>query len=81
MTDIEMEALVKKHVTELSEHFDSVRIFITIPSENDSQITRAYNSGAGNFYAQLGQIREWLSMQDEYNRAEARRRDAQDHEE
>lgn len=29
----------------------------------------------GNFYAQLGQIREWLGIQDQYQREHAKRKD------
>lgn len=79
MTNDELKTLVAKHVTELGEHFDSVLILVTFPHPDNGQNTMSYERGAGNFYAQLGQVREWLDMQTEYQQAEARRRDAENH--
>jgi len=79
MTDDELKSLVARHVTELGEHFDSVLVLVTCPHPDNAQTTQSYERGSGNFYAQLGQVTEWLAMQQEYQRAEARRRDASDH--
>lgn len=57
------------------EHFDSVRIFVTRHS-GESANTAAYETGGGNFYAQLGQVREWLAIQDQYQRNWAIRKDS-----
>ena len=55
------------------DEIDSVRIFVTWPSDDGNQTTRSYESGTGNFYAQLGQVAEWLSMQEEFQRDHARK--------
>ena len=71
------QKLVDDTVAKLSEHFDSVRIFVTRHEGNESN-TASYETGGGNFYAQLGQIREWLGIQDQFQRQYARREDAED---
>lgn len=58
-------------VEKLSEHCDSVRIFLTAPNGNGE--TSCYTVGNGNFHAQAGQIAEWMEMQREHARAKARR--------
>jgi hypothetical protein len=57
----EMERIVKRAVSQLGEHFDSVQIFVT---SQEGRLTKAYWHGAGNWYARLGQVGEWLVMQD-----------------
>lgn len=64
------EAMLDKHVAFLMEHFDSVRIFVT-RNERDG-CTMVCNRGRGNFYASLGQIKEWVIMQDARARTEIR---------
>lgn len=68
MDDLE---IVKKHVAQLAEHFDTVRIFVT-RHEGDKESTQAVTSGRGNIYAQQGQIFEWKGLQEEYVRIDAR---------
>ena len=51
----------------LMEHFDSCRIFVTL-HEDDSKNTGAYTVGGGNFYAQRGNIQEWMNFMDERER-------------
>jgi len=58
----------------LLEHFDSVRIFVT-RHDGETATTQSYESGGGNFYAQLGQVREWLGIQDQYQREYAKKQD------
>lgn len=72
----EEQKLVDDAVTKLSEHFDSVRIFVTRHS-GAAENTASYENGSGNFYAQLGQVREWLGIQDQYQRQYAKRKDEQ----
>ncbi len=73
--DKELKTLTESKVNELMEHFDSVRIFVTLHNgAGDS--TYAFDSGAGNFYAQLGQVAEWMAMQDQYQRNHAIRKDS-----
>ncbi len=67
----DMEEMVKRRCHELSEHFDTVRIFVTRHRGEDAT-TEGYSSGVGNFYAQRGQISEWLVKQDEFERLDAK---------
>lgn len=64
--------MVKKYAEELSEHFDTVQIFVTrhMPAELDG--TRSINVGIGNCYARSGQVREWLVERDESCREDVR---------
>jgi len=72
MTDDELQAILKRHVADLMEHFDSVRILATVHLDDGSKNTKSLEEGDGNFYAQLGQVHEWLDIQREYQRAWAR---------
>lgn len=67
--------LVDKFASEMAEHFDSVQVFVTL-HEGGEENTSSYETGRGNFYARLGQIKEWVEIQDQYQRNEAIRRDA-----
>lgn len=69
--------IVDRKSAELGEHFESVLILVTWHDGNNS-VTRSYEKSLGNIYAQLGQAREWLAIQDEVARLEARHRDAKD---
>lgn len=75
----QIQDLVKRHAAQLGEHFDSVQIFVTRHRGEDTT-TAAYEYGAGNFLARFGQVVEWLSIQDQYQREEAKRRDADNNE-
>jgi hypothetical protein len=68
-----VKALVKKAVQELGEHVDTVRIFVTVASDDDSHAHCSYTQGGGNFYAQRGQVQEWLIREDEQCRIEERK--------
>lgn len=63
--------LVDDACSDLSEHFDSIRIFVTMPSETSNH-TANYSAGRGNIYAQIGQVREWLIRDDERTRVQER---------
>lgn len=67
--------LLESCVNKLSEHCDSVRIFVTFPTNDGERDTAAMDSGSGNFYAQYGQITEWLDIQRQYQRNWAIRND------
>jgi hypothetical protein len=76
MTDTEQaQEMVREAVLKLGEHFESVRIFVTRANPESPSETQAIDEGTGNFYAQLGQITEWLSIQDQYQRNWAKRND------
>lgn len=72
----ELKVLVDKACDGLIEHCDTVQIFIT-KHAGDEQNTLSYEHGRGNFYARFGYVHEWLSIQDQYQRNEAIRRDKQ----
>lgn len=59
----------------LSEHFDSVQIFVTRhePAEEDGTIHTA--KGVGNWFCRYGQVKEWLIAQDERTRIHTRKND------
>lgn len=66
--------LLDTHVAQLSEHFDSVRIFVTLHKGGEEQ-TGAFTRGKGNFYAQLGQVNEWTSEMDQLIRNETMKKE------
>lgn len=59
------------------EHVDSVNIMVTFHN-GCTESTGSYETGGGNLYAQLGQVREWLDIQEQYHRNQAIRRDAEE---
>lgn len=65
--DIDMKRL-DDAMAVLSEHFDTVQIFVTrYDGGADKGTTRASKS-CGNFFARYGQIRQWLIAEDEETR-------------
>lgn len=73
-------SILKSHAAQLAEHFDSVQILVTRHSpEDDGTINVAW--GAGNWFARIGQVREWLLKKDEESRVEARRKQENDDDE
>lgn len=69
--------IVERHVAQLGEHFQSVRIIATRHQDGN---TITVTSGSGNWYAQVGSVRDWVTQQDEYTRIAERRRHAGDDE-
>jgi len=61
MSDPDLREL-ERHVSQLGEHFDSVRIIATV---HKNGMTESFSFGAGNFYAQMGAVREWVSRREE----------------
>jgi len=72
VTNDEAKALVAKHASELAEMFDGVRIFVSWPHPDDAHRTLTYDSGRGNWFAQYGQIRQWVIAEDELLRKSVR---------
>lgn len=74
-TETEDMDLVRKHVTSLGEHFDSVQIFVTRhePAEKDGTVT--INFGSGNWFARYGQVRNWVNVEEEASRIKVRKQD------
>ena len=68
-------ALVDAAVESLGEHFDTVQIFVTRHEPTTEDGTIAFRSGAGNWYARYGQIREWLIMADQQAKNQQNRKD------
>jgi hypothetical protein len=64
-----IQKIIEQHCAELMEHCDACRIFV---SRNDSgkQETAGNTTGGGNYYAQLGQIEQWLISQRQHVRNE-----------
>lgn len=65
-------AIVDEANAKLMEHCDSVRIFATY-KDNDG--SHAYSMGEGQYYAQLGSVRDWVDRADEENRQGVRIRE------
>jgi hypothetical protein len=59
--------VVKASRDSLMEHFDTVRIFVTTHS-GASETTQGFDTGGGNFFAQLGQIKEWVQQQNQISK-------------
>lgn len=55
--------IIKNHVAMLSEHFDTVQIFVT-NYDGETKETMNGNYGIGNYFARLGQIITWLETQE-----------------
>lgn len=53
---------LQRHTAQLGERYDTVRIIVT--SHRDGQ-TWMTSYGNGNWYAQLGSVKDWLVKQDE----------------
>lgn len=51
------EALVRKALDMLSEHFETVRVFVSTHEKDGS---RRYTKGIGNYWSNYGMIKAWL---------------------
>jgi hypothetical protein len=70
-----IKAIVDRAVSQIREHVDSVQIIITRQPEDGTGNTQLYENGAGNFYARQASVREWLIVQEQYQRNWAKRQD------
>jgi hypothetical protein len=75
MTGEEAWEFVKKHASQLGEHFDSVQIFCT--KHDGAEGTASVNCGEGNWFARYGQIREWVEKNEERSRKVVRNEDTE----
>lgn len=57
MTSDQIQKEIDTFCARMSEHTESIRVFITIPQNG---MTAALSRGHGNYYAQVGHISEWL---------------------
>lgn len=64
--------LIQKHVDALSEHFDTVQVFVTSKQEGLEGNTINANIGSGNWFARYGQVRTWLLKADERSKLEVK---------
>lgn len=65
------KTIIEEHAAQLMEHFDTVQIFCT-QYDSVSGKTTVLNTGAGNFFARLGQVNEWKAFQEEGAREDMR---------
>lgn len=66
---------LKQHTQQLSEHFDTVQIFVTRHMPAELNGTRVVNYGSGNWYARYGQVSLWLTEHEECERLNVRKED------
>lgn len=64
---------VRTAVESLSEHFDTVQIMATRSTGEKDGNTINVSIGRGNWFARYGQIRQWITKQDEGARWESRK--------
>ncbi len=67
------ETILKKMedmCSELHKLGDSVRIFVTFHDERTGE-THSVTSGAGNYYAQFGHVKEWINIIERGDNVEA----------
>jgi hypothetical protein len=67
------QATLKKAIHELGEQFDTVQIFVTVHQPAECGGTLHASSGVGNWYARVGQVNEWLTIQNEESKCHVRR--------
>lgn len=65
-------ALLQKHLSELSEHFEHVHIFAGRHEPSTEGGTISVNKGSGNWNARVGQIHQWMIYQNENERLDCR---------
>ena len=73
MTKKALLEMIEVHVSQIREHVDSVVIFCTMENDDGTGTTHRVEVGAGNAFAQTGQVAEWLLMEEERARQSVRR--------
>lgn len=68
--DVETK-LVDDAINTLSEHFDSVQLFVSSHRGEDG--TARIDKGRGNWFTRFGQVHEWIERQQEITRLKARK--------
>lgn len=68
----EIEKKTEEFASLLAEHVDTVRIFVTKHGDGSKDSSASLTTGRGNFYAQIGHIKEWIKMQDQYAKEKAK---------
>jgi len=62
MSENYVDAKIKQLIKDLEDHVDSIRVFVTKTSDSNADTTSCYTLGKGNFYTQYGQIKEWITF-------------------
>lgn len=65
--------IVKRHVAELGEHFDTVQVFVTRLKDEGERGTINVHYGSGDWFARFGFVTYWKLKQEEIGRIEAQR--------
>lgn len=74
MSNEEAAKIMQKHLNFLSEHFDTVQIFMTHHNPTtDEYGTMNMTVGTGNWLARYGQVKDWINRVDEVARHEKRK--------
>lgn len=73
-----IQQMVKKAALDLGEHVDTVQIFVSKYSPEGDGNSLTFEIGNGSYYARFGQVQEWLTIQEEYQRCWARDKDAEE---
>jgi len=55
--------VLNRAINDLSEHFDTVQVFVTKHEPAEENGTIEYNGGIGNFYARSGHVEMWVDEQ------------------
>lgn len=66
----EIEKQIETFCSSIMEHADSVRVFVT-SHDGMADVSHAFSIGKGNFFAQVGQVKEWIVRQDQYIKIDA----------
>ena len=64
MSENYVDAKIKQLMKDMDDHVDCIRVFVSKPSDTKPGTTSCYTMGQGNFYAQYGQIKEWMVWQE-----------------
>lgn len=66
-------AIMQHAIDRMSEHFDSVQVFVSRYEPNQEGGTMSLHLGQGNWFARFGQVKEWVVKREENARIDCRR--------
>jgi predicted CoA-binding protein len=58
----EKQELIQSLIESITDRFDTIQVFTTSHNRETGETTYI-GMGTGNFYARIGQIKEWLQLQ------------------
>jgi hypothetical protein len=74
MKNEDASKIIHKHLSFMSEHFDTVQIFVTHHNPTtDEYGTMNISIGTGNWIARYGQVKDWINRIEEAARHEKRK--------